>query len=215
MQCPVCTTPDAAHYLCVDGSDYFLCSSCRAIFVDPAALLSKEKEQERYLLHENNPDDPGYRRFLERLALPLLKEIPPASSGLDYGCGPTPLLAQIIREHGHRAVVYDPYFFPDASVLTERYDFITCSEAAEHFYAPAAEFERLSTMLKPGGILALMTSLWDDSVDFATWYYRKDPTHVVFYHEETFRFLADRLGFSCTFPAQNIILMHKNKMENF
>jgi hypothetical protein len=64
-------------------------------------------------------------------------------------------------------------------------------------------------MLRPGGILAVMTSLWNERTDFASWYYRLDPTHVVFFHEETFRRLAGDLGLACDFPAKNIILLQK------
>lgn len=209
MTCPVCLKPSAQTFSNVDGIDYFQCPHCLAIFTHPKDLLDKDAEQSRYSLHDNNPDDPGYRRFLERLALPVTTRLSKPSEGLDYGCGPTPLLATIMQEHGHRMRVYDPYFFPDTAPLAKRYDFITCSEAAEHFYHPAQEFERLAGMLRPGGLLGVMTSLWDESIDFNAWYYRKDPTHVVFYHKKSFQTLAKKLGFSCTFEAKNIVLMQK------
>jgi hypothetical protein len=210
MPCPVCLNPATDSYLHLEGVHYFRCPSCRAIFADPQSLLAKKEEHARYLLHDNNPGDPGYRTFLEKLALPVNEYLFKPSKGLDYGCGPTPLLAHIMEEQGHGMTYYDPYFFPDTAPLSRTYDFITCSEAAEHFYRPAEEFERLAGMLLPGGILGVMTSLWDESIDFRTWYYRKDPTHVVFYHKKSFLTLAGHLGFSCTFPAKNIIIMQKH-----
>ncbi len=209
MPCPVCRSSQTAFYLNRDTTDYYRCHDCLAIFTDPAALLAKEEEHARYLLHDNDADDPGYRRFLERLALPVDARLAAASEGLDYGCGPTPLLAEILKEKGHTMQVYDPYFFPDPAPLSRRYDFITCSEAAEHFYKPAEEFERLVSLLRPGGILGIMTSLWDETIDFATWYYPKDPTHVVFYHRQSFRTLARILGLTCDFPEKNIIILQK------
>ena len=210
MQCPVCLNPSTNSYIHVDGVAYLICPSCLAVFTDPKNLLPKEEEHARYLLHDNNPDDPGYRRFLEKLALPVDARLSKPSQGLDYGCGPTPLLARIMEERGHTMTVYDPYFFPDPAPLAGQYDFITCSEAAEHFHRPAEEFERLAGLLRPGGLLGIMTSLLDESIDFSTWYYRKDPTHVVFYHQKSFLALAKRLDLSCTFPEKNIILMQKH-----
>lgn len=194
----------------VDGVRYFQCPHCLAISSDPKALLDRKREFERYRLHDNNPDDPGYRRFLEQLARPVDERLTRPSEGLDYGCGPTPLLASILEEKGHRMAVFDPYFFPDTAPLSHHYDFVTCSEAAEHFYHPAREFECLASLLLPGGLLGVMTSLWDESIDFTSWYYRKDPTHVVFYHRKSFLVLAERLGLSATFPGKNIIILQKD-----
>jgi len=208
--CPVCLSSDTSPYMEAEGVLYFSCLHCLAIFTDPNDLPTQEEEQARYLLHQNNPDDPGYRRFLEKLALPVAARLTVPSKGLDYGCGPTPLLARIMEEHGHTMAVYDPYFARNPAVLSDTYDFITCSEAAEHFYKPAEEFARLAGMLRPGGILGVMTSLWDESIDFATWYYRKDPTHVVFYHRQSFMTLAEQLHLNCSFPAKNIILLQKS-----
>jgi SAM-dependent methyltransferase len=209
MHCPVCRNDRSAFYGYIEAIDYYQCRVCLAIFTDPKALLEKEQEHARYLLHENNADDPGYRRFLERLAVPVNSRLNTPSEGLDYGCGAAPLLAEILEEYGHSMQVYDPYFFPDTAPLQRSYDFITCSEAAEHFYNPAEEFERLAALLRPGGILGIMTSLWDESIDFATWYYRKDPTHVVFYHRQSFQTLSESLRFVCDFPEKNIIILQK------
>ena len=210
LQCPVCLNLGTIPYLTLDGVRYLSCPECLAIFTDPKDLPTRDEEHSRYLLHENNPEDPGYRRFLEKLTRPVADLLTHPSTGLDYGCGPTPLLARIMEEQGHTMRLYDPYFFPDPSPLSEKYDFITCSEAAEHFYRPAEEFTRLADMLRPGGVLGVMTSLWDETIDFATWYYRKDPTHVVFYHRQSFQTLAETLHLSCSFPAKNIILLQKS-----
>lgn len=67
------------------------------------------------------------------------------------------------------------YFASDESVLSDRYDFIACTEVAEHFYNPAAEFRRIDGLLEPGGWLGLMTGLVDDAMDFANWHYRRGP----------------------------------------
>ena len=164
-------------------------------------------EHEHYLRHNNDPRDPGYRRFLARLAQPLLQRLAPGSRGLDYGCGPGPALAAMLGEEGHRVALYDPFFYPDPAPLAESYDFITCSEAAEHFHQPAAEFRRLAAMLRPGAWLALMTCFQTDDHAFPAWHYHRDPTHVVFYREFTFRFIAAVHGLACEIPRKDVVLL--------
>jgi SAM-dependent methyltransferase len=180
-----------------------------ATLLDPAYWLSPEKEYGEYLAHENSPADPGYRRFLAKLADPLLEKLPTERQGLDYGCGPGPALAQIICGAGHSVSLFDPFFYPEQELLDRRYDFITCTETIEHFYRPAEEFARFERMLRPGGWLALMTCFQTDDDRFSSWHYRRDPTHVVFYRETTLRHIAKSFGWSCEIPVKDVALMQK------
>ncbi len=184
--CPVCRGAGAAEFARVRDRLYWRCPDCSATFLDRSRLPDPDRESARYRQHRNDPADPGYREFLDRLARPLLLRLAPNSLGLDYGCGPGPALAQILSQAGHRVRLYDPLFFPDESALAQTYRFITCTETAEHFHDPAGEFDRLDRLLCPGGWLALMTRLLSDDERFAGWTYRRDPTHVVFYKPATF-----------------------------
>jgi 2-polyprenyl-3-methyl-5-hydroxy-6-metoxy-1,4-benzoquinol methylase len=92
-------------------------------------------------------------------------------------------------------------------VLEQTYDFITCTETAEHFHHPADEFRRLAAMLKPGGILAVMTMFQTDDDRFESWHYRLDPTHVVFYRAETFTHLAHELGLGCEVIRKDVVFL--------
>ena len=138
---------------------------------------------------------------------PLLARLAVPSRGLDYGCGPRPALAAMLEEAGHAVALYDPFFQPEPAPLGQRYDFVTCTEAAEHFHRPAATFEQIMGLVRPGGWLALMTCFQTDDARFANWHYRRDPTHVVFYRETTLRHLAAAHGWSCTVPAKDVALM--------
>jgi len=207
--CPVCADLRVKPFLTVEDRDYLRCLACEARFLSPGQRLSPEDEYAHYLHHENNPDDPRYRRFLSRLADPLLERLAPASAGLDYGCGPGPALATMLREAGHTVALHDPFFAPDPASLRTTYDFVTCTEVAEHFHDPRTEFSRLRTVLRPGGWLAVMTCFQTDDARFAAWHYRKDPTHVVFYREATFHHLARAWGWSCEVPAKDVALMRR------
>ena len=205
--CLVCEHGTPELFDTIEGKTYWRCPSCHATLLDPADRLGREAERAHYLHHENDPNDSRYRAFLSKLANPLLERLPAGASGLDYGCGPGPALAAMLREAGHEVALYDPFFAPDPSALTARYDFVCCTETAEHFHNPAQEFERLVAMLKPGGWLAIMTCFQTDDARFAAWHYRKDPTHVVFYWAETFTEIASQHGLSCEIPCKDVVLM--------
>lgn len=207
--CPVCRAPELRPVLSVDGRDYWRCEVCEARFLDPRQHPSRGAEHAHYLHHDNRLDDPQYRRFLSTLAGPLLARLHAASRGLDYGCGPGPALAAMLSEAGHEVALYDPFFCPDTTVLNRTYDFVTCTETAEHFHHPADEFARLMMLVRPGGWLAIMTCFQTDDARFRDWHYRKDPTHVVFYREETLRHLARSRHWSCEVPVKNVALMQR------
>ena len=54
-----------------------------------------------------------------------------------------------------------------------------------------------------------MTTFQTDDDRFANWHYRKDPTHVIFYREATFRFLAERFGWQLEIPRKDVVLLRK------
>ena len=207
--CPVCRALRLRSFTHVDGRDYSRCDQCQATVLDPCQRPPVPEEYGHYLLHQNDPADPRYRRFLSKLANPLLKRLSRGLRGLDYGCGPGPAMAQMLREAGHEMTNYDPIFYPDPRPLEATYDFITCTEVAEHFHHPADEFDRLDSMLRPGGWLGVMTCFQTDDARFANWHYRRDPTHVVFYREATLRKIAAQRHWACEIPGKDIALMRK------
>jgi SAM-dependent methyltransferase len=207
--CPVCRHDRTRLFQDIGQRCYWRCRQCQATFLDPLQRPDASTEKSEYDRHQNDPADPGYRRFLERLATPLLERLAPGSSGLDYGCGPGPALAAMLTEAGHLMTVFDPIYFPDCQALERQYDFISCTEVVEHFHDPAAEFERLDGLLRPGGWLGIMTRFQTDDARFAGWHYRRDPTHVVFYRAETMQWLIDRFGWDGEIFEPGIVLAKK------
>lgn len=207
--CILCEQP-RADFLCRAGSfDYLTCTNCDLIFVRPEQRLSPEKEKQRYDLHENDPADPGYRKFLNQLFIPMQQKIDPGSSGLDFGSGPGPTLHLMFEEKGHSMNIYDPFYADDPSVLRQNYDFITTTETAEHLYHPAKEFKTLWNCLKPNGYLGIMTMFVPSKQEFPDWHYRKDDTHVTFYSEKTFRWLAKQWKADVCFPGDRTVIFQK------
>lgn len=192
--CPLCSASQSSHFHSDQKRDYFKCSNCALIHVPPAQHLSLAEESAEYDKHQNSPDDPGYRKFLERLFKPLDAILTPKSQGLDFGCGPGPTLSVMFEEVGHRVNLYDPLYAQHEDALTIPYDFITASEVIEHLHEPAKELERLWSILKPGGWLGVMTKLALDRGAFAKWHYKNDLTHVCFFSIETMEWLAKKWG---------------------
>jgi 2-polyprenyl-3-methyl-5-hydroxy-6-metoxy-1,4-benzoquinol methylase len=207
--CPVCEKSQLSDFLGVGNQHYLRCTACKATVMSEASRLSEPQERAIYEYHENNADDPGYRRFLSRLVQPLLKRLCSGALGLDFGCGPGPVLAEMLVKAGMIVSLYDPFFYPVAEVLDYQYDFITCTEVLEHLHQPADVFRQLDHLLKPGGWLGVMTCFQTDDARFANWHYRRDPTHVVFYRESTLKVIADNMGWALTVPVKNVALFQK------
>ncbi|MEX2467988.1 MAG: class I SAM-dependent methyltransferase [Gemmatimonadota bacterium] len=209
MSCPLCGSAGAPLFAEAGGRAYHRCELCGLVFLHPSFRLDPRDERARYETHENDPADPRYRAFLDRLAEPLVERLPPGGEGLDYGSGPGPTLSVMLEERGFTMTVYDPFFAPDAQVLGRRYDFVTCTETAEHFFEPGLEFERFDGLLRPGGWLGVMTGLLTPDIVFEDWWYVRDPTHVCFYTPETLGWIAERHGWRLVIPRPNVALFEK------
>ncbi len=207
--CPLCGGKKSERFYSGPRRDYHRCRDCGLIFIPPNQLPTGGEEKARYDLHQNNPEDPGYRRFLSRLFLPLQARLAPGSRGLDFGSGPGPTLSALFEEAGHSVVLYDPFYAPNPSALEGEYDFITATEVLEHLHHPGRELARLWSCLKPGGILGVMTGLAPGIDKFACWHYIGDPTHVCFFRPETFQWLADRWRAECAFVGEGAIIITK------
>lgn len=209
LTCPLCSRPGAERFAVAHSRTYFRCSECALTFLDPAQRADSSTERSRYETHENDPSDAGYRRFLDRLARPLADRLTPGASGLDFGCGPGPTLSVMLEERGFEMAIYDPFFVPDDSVFERSWDFITCTEVAEHLFRPGEELDRLDRVLRPSGWLGLMTQVLDDDGAFETWHYVRDHTHVCFYRPETLEWIARDRGWSLERPARTVALYRK------
>ena len=211
--CPLCLCKGATLFYTSRQKnlerDYYSCGNCDLVFVPPESHVDEDAARQRYLTHDNDPDNADYRRFLSRLWNELRPRLPEGARGLDYGAGPGPALAAMIEEDGYEAALYDPLFHPDETVLDDSYDFIVCTETVEHFSTPRADFLRMQRMLVPGGWLGIMTDVLEDREGFGGWYYHRDPTHVAFYTRRTFRWVGGWLQLQVEAPRPRVILLHK------
>lgn len=210
MTCPCCASSDVYFWAEDRRREYYACRRCAVVFVPANFHLSPAEEKAEYDLHENDVQDAGYRRFLSRLLTPLLPRLPAVARGLDYGCGPGPALAMMLEDAGHHCAKYDLFYFPDQTVLEHHYDFITATEVVEHLGQPLEVLDRLWAQLNAGGVLAIMTKRVIDQTAFKNWHYKNDPTHIVFFADQTFEWLSERWQAQLEFIDKDVVFLTKN-----
>lgn len=206
--CPLCMSSEG--FTPLEGPkqrNHQLCHHCQLIFMERKFLPDSATEKKRYQAHQNGPQDAGYVRFLEQAITPALPWLNAPMHGLDYGCGPTPTLSGLLRARGLSCENYDPFFFPDSP--KGGYDFIFATEVLEHFFNPRQELLRIQGLLKPGGILVIMTELWESVEKFSGWHYARDNTHVCFYHEKTMAYICSQYGFEKLSPRSTRVSVLK------
>jgi len=209
LHCPLCGTEQNTAFFTDKRREYVRCDQCALVFVPPVYFLDRDAERAEYDLHENKIDDPGYRQFLGRLAQPLLERLPLGASGLDFGCGPGPALAHMLRDAGCQVALYDSFYCTDQSVLRQEFDFITATEVVEHLHHPGAQLQQLWQQLNAGGWLGVMTKLVRDAQAFASWHYKNDPTHVSFFSETTWYWWAQHQAAGIEILGNDVILLQK------
>lgn len=225
INCSLCHSNRVEFYHRDKKREYLHCQQCKLVFVPSRYHLSESLEKAEYDKHENQFDDAGYLRFLSRTFEPAVawtkKKVskismsaesnnPVQIKGLDFGCGPAPVLAnevhnqmqeylnelskeQFTESKGRVSFEmqhYDPIFFPETELSTNAFHTITCTEVVEHLNAPQTSWRRLVSLMAKESCLFVMTKLVIDKERFAAWHYKNDPTHVAFYCPETFQFLA-------------------------
>ena len=226
LQCPLCCSTTIKPFHKDKQREYHQCGKCQLVFVSAPYHLSYSCEKAEYDKHNNQFGDAGYLAFLSRSFLPAIDWIkhkihrsgllhscePVVLRGIDFGCGPTPVLAIEIRDqvqahlndqmtkHSENDITYslsfdmqyyDPMYFPATELAESSFDLVTCTEVVEHFRSPVDSWRQLISLMTADSCLVVMTKLVIDCQRFASWHYKNDPTHVAFYSKETFEFIAN------------------------
>ncbi len=208
MNCPLC--PNIIDSSIEGRINYKLwhCPNCDLVFKDPELRPAPADEKSRYKYHNNNSDNKGYIDNLNLAVKPAIKLFEPGMGGLDYGCGPEPVLSGLVEKEGFECFNYDPIFFPEFP--DERMDFIFATETFEHFFEPQRDIKLITALLRPGGILTVMTERWNNLDQLADWWYLRDITHVSFFHKKTFDYICSKFGYSVLYDDSKVIILEKD-----
>ena len=205
MNCLICHSETLAI-----ENETFQCSKCLLVFKNPNMYLNDVEDFTRYSFHKNDINSSGYKDFLMKAIRPLESFLPTHFRALDFGCGPGPVLSTLLKERGGDVEVYDPHFFPDQIVLKGKYDVVTCTEVVEHFKNLLENWQQLTSIVKPDGLLAIMTQFFNEQTNYTQWWYKNDPTHVVFYSMKTIETLAAQFGFEIIFTDNiSVVILKK------
>lgn len=207
MSCPLCLNNKLQHYHRDNNRDFWQCQLCQLVFVKPEQYLTPKQEKAIYDQHQNCADDLGYRKFLNKLLIPLTQKLNINATGLDFGSGPGPTIATVMAEHGFNVSNYDIFYANNYELLTGKYDFITCTEVIEHIHHPHKVITSLTNMLKPNAYLGIMTKRVINKDKFSSWHYKNDLTHVCFYSIETFEFIASQWHYSLEIINSDTIIL--------
>ncbi|EWH08774.1 type 12 methyltransferase [Catenovulum agarivorans DS-2] len=207
--CPLCLSEDTQLYHQDKKRPYLNCSTCQLVFVPKQYHLSPADEKAEYDMHDNCSADQGYRRFLSRTWQPLKKRLTHNMRGLDFGCGEGAVLSQMAKEDGYHMENYDLFYHPDQQVLQQQYHFITLTEVIEHIADSDKIWRQLDSLLAQQGILAVMTKRVLSLNDFAKWHYKNDPTHISYYCEFTFCYLATKFNWTFEIIDKDVVFFTK------
>jgi SAM-dependent methyltransferase len=197
VKCRICGA-DTVNVQNKKGKVFHFCPVCRFVSKDVADFPEETEEKRRYEEHNNSFEDPRYVAYFEKFIKQALTGfVEPGSKGLDFGSGPEPVLSKILMTgHGFDMDIYDKFYSPEKPYEQKTYDFITATEVVEHLQDPMEYFRLFNRLLKPGGILAVMTLMHHNDRDrFFKWHYIRDITHISFYCVETMKRIAGMTGF--------------------
>ena len=214
MKCPLCANT-AEFFTTGENREYQLCDLCGLIFVPPRFHVSIESERKRYQEHENSLENIGYvAMFMEKISL-IKKYCPKINTALDFGCGYEPVLKILLEREGLKTEIYDSIFFPDYP-KNKNFDLVISTETFEHLKNPFQDINWVTNYLAPSGFLAVMTRFYPlengkpSEEKFSEWYYKRDPTHIVFYSSKSFHWIAGKMGFQIILNNQfNFVLLQR------
>ena len=214
MNCHICNQATESFVHEKTDITYYHCKVCEYIFKSPKCYQDLDSQKERYNLHTNDEEDEGYKAYFQRFldfALPLVGK---PKTALDFGCGASSILSNMLDREGVDCDYYDPIYHPNTLNDSKKYELIVSTEVFEHLHQPRDVFESLLGRLEKGGFLALQTQFHPNDIEaFKKWYYHQDPTHIVFFTAQTFKVLCEEYGVGFVQDnGKNMLLIQKKSL---
>lgn len=196
MRCKICNHDTKVLLDTQLNQSYFYCENCEFIALNDSFMVSLEREKAQYENHHNSLENSGYVQMFENFLDFFWQNFTCKDTDvLDFGSGPTPVLAHLVKKRGATVDIYDKFYQPIMPPQTKKYDLITSTEVFEHLENPIETLTLLARYLKPNGHIAIMTLFHTNQKEvFLHWWYRRDPTHISFYTPKTLAILGEACG---------------------
>ena len=195
MKCPLCEGAESEIWDQDKTRSYHRCLECTLIYVPRDKIISPLEEFKRYSTHQNNEGSASYVEYLRKTVRATLSFVNENMNGLDFGCGESTIMAKLYGEELIPVDSYDLYFHPSEEIWTRKYHFIMLSEVIEHLATPNFIMKKIRNLLESRGQLFIKTKFYPEKKeDFPKWFYKRDPTHIQFFSENSMKELASHLG---------------------
>lgn len=224
LKCPICGGADTSKYWVASGYRLSRCSSCSMVW-DHAPLDNLELQYGENYFSNDNPKG-GYANYVEGMAInrktfedrikKLEKILGRKGSLLDIGCALGDCV-QIAEKRGWDAYGLELSEFAvkiakkkklkifqgtlEESKLPKdlRFDVVMMQDVIEHVRDPLAELRRIKKVLKPGGVVFLVTpdigGLWH-TILRSSWYHYKQGEHIMYFSNKSLSKALELLGYS-------------------
>jgi SAM-dependent methyltransferase len=224
--CPVCDDERLRPAYTRGGFRLVRCANCGLLFVNPQAPESETNElYNRSYFDRRNigaiaPDPEAVRAFRQLSGLQRLAEIHrwrrPPGRLLDVGCGEGFFL-DVAQQQSWSCDGVELSEFAAASAVasgvgtifqgtlraasfdSSSFDVVTMFDVIEHFHDPVAELAEIRRILKPNGLLYLLTPDVESSAARLMgryWFEIKPPEHLFYFTRSSITRLLRKAGFT-------------------
>ena len=247
VRCPACDSEEREIWAEKEGFEYDRCMGCQTIYMNPRAdqsLMDEFYHQSKNYYFWNQFIFPQtneqrkiniYRPRAERIINLVRQKGAGHETVLEVGAGfgtfcealreteffarviavePTPSLAETCREKGFETYATTIEEFDiDAAI-----DVIVCFEVIEHLFSPAKMLEKVSRLLKPGGLLigSCPSGQCLGSIVLKERFRSVDHEHVNLFNIQSLASLFERYGFEVvdlSTPGELDVDIMKNQMQ--
>lgn len=221
LECPCCgsidfrrTGPLAPGFSVMAGhqkfsqGDYVVNECCRCWILFKTPTLERNELQRYYSLADYRKWETAALFPTERAVLKRLRQLVPGSCILDFGCSSGRLLAALGAEYRRFGIEINESAAAEAEAKGLRllrgsetdaplyFDAITLIDVFEHLSEPLLLMQQLSSWLKPGGLLIIVTGNGDHAacrLDPGQFWYFRNVEHLCMLTERTSLFLANQI----------------------
>jgi len=213
-KCKICGFETEEFYDKQFNIKFYHCSNCEFISKDENSIITEEEELKIYNYHNNSVEDQNYVDFFKKfLDSSVMKYVNNGKNGLDFGSGPSPVLATILeKDYNYSMDIYDLFYSKEKTYIGKKYDLITCTEVIEHLKNPMEYFLLFKQLLVNDGTLGIMTLFHSNNIEeFCDWYYRRDMSHISFFTAKTMVVISKLIKMELVYTDNNRYSVFKSK----